>query len=85
MSKSTLAANSLILSLGSALCLAIIIYLLPINIALSAAMLAVVSTTLVLVLAAGFALYLYKKFGSNADKPSTPETVFVNETWIMKH
>ena len=85
MRKSTLVANSLILSLGCVLCLAIITYLLPFNIALTPATLVIFGLILTLTLMAVFAIYLHKKFRANKNQKHAPETVLINETWLLKH
>jgi len=85
MRKSTLAANSLILSLGSTVSIAIIAYLLKLNLIFRPVILTCVGGLLFIAFTAGFALYLRRKFGSNRDKKRAPSSVLVNETWLLKH
>ena len=85
MSKTTLIANSLILSLGTVLSLAILAYLMRLTLLFSPSVLISSAVILLLVLTAGFALYLRRNFGSYEDKARKPKTVLVNETWLLKH
>jgi len=85
MSKTTLITNSLILALGSVLLLSIATYLVPINLALSPTIAALLGAALSLILAVIYAIILHKKFGTNTDKKESPQTILVNETWILKH
>ena len=85
MSKTTLIANSLILSLGTVLSLAILAYLMRLTLFFSPGVLISSAIILLLVLTAGFALYLRRKFGSYDEKARNPKTVFVNDTWLLKH
>ena len=85
MSKTTLIANSLILSLGTVLSLTILAYLLRLTLIVSPGILKAAAGVLFLTLTAGFALYLRRKFGPHDDKGRKPNTILVNETWLMKH
>ncbi len=84
MSKMTLLANSLILSLGCILSLAILAYLLKLNQVVTSSVLISAAGILLFVLTAAFGLYLRRKFGSYEDEQRKPETILVNETWLLK-
>ena len=84
MSRRTLFSNSLILSLGCFLTLAIAAYLLRLNALVSPKFMIAAGALLFVGLAIGFALYLRKRFGSRPNIQSVPQTVLVNETWLLK-
>lgn len=85
MSKTTLIANSLILSLGSVLCLAIISVLIPRNFVPSPLISVVIGLILVFVLTVAFAVYLHRKFGSSVGENQKADSVLVNETWLLRN
>ena len=85
MSKTTLIANSLTLSLGTILCLAILAYLIKLNLFMTPPMIAIIGGVLLILLTASFAVYLRKKFGLRDNLDLSKKVVLVNETWLLKH
>jgi len=84
MSKTTLIANSLFLSLVSVLALSIIIYLAPLKLAFAPFITLLLAAALSLTLAVIYGIFLKRKFGTINDNTPSPQIVLVNETWLLK-
>ena len=84
MSKTTLIANSLFLSLVSVLVLSIILYLTPLKLAIAPSITLLFTAVLFLTLAVIYGIFLRRKFGTTSDNTPTPQIVLVNETWLLK-
>jgi len=84
MRKRTLITNSLTLSLGTVLSLAIFAYLAPLNLSLSPTASAILWLTLLLGLTFIFTVYLSRKFPTTGYDNREADTILVNETWLLK-